>query len=86
MDANARVSNESVSVVYPNPSAGAFTFLSDVAAKYLIVTDANGLVVYENKAIDNTVPLQFGSELRHGIYILKVVTDEGVTNTRLIKN
>jgi uncharacterized repeat protein (TIGR03803 family) len=85
-DASARISTESISQAYPNPSVGAFTLRNDAGVKSIVVTDASGIVVYENKVIDNTTSLQFGGELKRGVYILKVVTDEGVTTSRLIKN
>jgi hypothetical protein len=72
--------------VYPNPSEQAFTLmsLSDRVIS-VVVTDVNGKVVYESRVVKADLPLQLGSDLQRGIYLLKVKTEKNMKTYRIIK-
>jgi hypothetical protein len=72
--------------VYPNPSSNTFTMEAGQTVVHAItVSDMNGNVLYEKRNPDTEKSLQFGGELRTGIYILRVRTPGGVKMVRLVK-
>jgi hypothetical protein len=72
--------------LYPNPSSNTFTMDAGQTVIHAIsVSDMNGTVLYENNNPGTEEPLQFGGDLKNGIYILKVRTQGGVRMERLVK-
>jgi uncharacterized repeat protein (TIGR03803 family) len=82
--------NVNVDGAYPNPSNYAFNLspLKTETDKIIsvIVTNANGTIVYENKNVDVVTTLQFGHDLPRGVYFLKTKTQKDVRTSRLVKN
>jgi uncharacterized repeat protein (TIGR03803 family) len=72
--------------IYPNPSSNTFTLEAGPTVIHAIsVSDMNGTVLYENNNPGTEQPLQFGEDLKNGIYILSVRTPGGVRMVRLVK-
>ncbi len=70
--------------VYPNPGNGQLTITSNVEIISLTVYSAEGRMI---KSLDNNIQsgdLNLNLELQKGWYLLKVVTDKGVMNQKII--
>jgi hypothetical protein len=72
------VENESVSfTVYPNPTSNEFTFSMTDGADYdVIIYDLVGKKVATLSKVSNG--LQFGSELKSGVYLAQVMKDNNI--------
>jgi len=76
--------------IYPNPNTGTFKIkaeLSSVKALDVVIYDINGRVVYSNQFTDQkiyneTIDLNHVSK---GIYVVKMITEEGFTTQRVVK-
>lgn len=71
--------------VFPNPTNSLLTIEnnSNVAIDTTQITDMNGRIVKEIKGITNQINI---SELKTGVYFLKITTDQGTGTTKIIKN
>jgi uncharacterized repeat protein (TIGR03803 family) len=72
---------------YPNPFENATTVEMQAAVTEsvrMILTDLDGTVLHEQVSATNT-PVQFGHQLRRGIYILKVIRGSEISVYRLVK-
>lgn len=67
--------------IYPNPSNDFITIDSDVQIERVSVIAADGKVMIEQKG--NTVDV---SNLMTGVYLVNVMTSEGYSQTRFVKN
>lgn len=79
--------NENSSVlisIYPNPSNGSFTInFNTTVAGTITVTDLNGKVLLEEAVNNETLNLDL-SALANGNYILKITTEFGVNQQRIV--
>ncbi len=67
--------------IYPNPSQGFITLFSATIIENVVVWDMAGNYIFEITDTDNTIDL---NQLNSGIYLLKLKTNEGVFNKKLI--
>lgn len=75
--------------VFPNPSNGIFRLVSDLNNKNYetIVTSADGKQIIEKTFHSNVNEIEIDlSYQAYGIYVLTVITDNDITNFKLIKN
>jgi hypothetical protein len=68
-------------MVYPNPVKDQLNIVSNGNITKIIITDANGKVVYNG--LNQTVNF---SSFSKGVYFVKVETAQGTSNTKFIKN
>jgi hypothetical protein len=68
-------------MIYPNPAKDVLNVATNGTFSKVTITDFSGKTVYSgsNQAVDI-------SKLSSGVYSVKVETNEGVTNTKFIKN
>jgi hypothetical protein len=72
--------------VSPNPSKGIFYLnLNDVNASSFEVFSVLGAKVSSNKVNSQNVMIDL-SNFKNGVYLLKVISEEGIFTTRLVKN
>ena len=76
---------EEVISVFPNPSNGVFTVTGTVAGSDLRVTDLAGKTLFQKAADDGKTELDIGN-LKEGIYLLKLRTNERIQTKKIIKN
>ena len=76
---------EEVISVFPNPSNGVFTVTGTVAGSDLRVTDLAGKTLFQKAADDGKTELDIGN-LKEGIYLLKMRTNERIQTKKIIKN
>ncbi len=72
---------ESVSV-YPNPVKDILHFNTQEPVTKITIYDVAGRIVSSNAVLENKVDL---STLKTGNYILKIYTEKGIVNTKLVK-
>jgi len=71
--------------LYPNPSNSEFTLnITGVNNYSVYVYSVSGQLVISDNV--STSSYRFGSDLNSGLYVLKVVSDSGVYQSRIIKN
>ena len=72
--------------VYPNPAKDMITISNDVNAVVSIIeiTDLNGRIV-KTKSLDATQGQISTSDLATGVYMMKIVTDQGTATKKIIK-
>jgi hypothetical protein len=71
--------------VYPNPTNGVFTVnISDVKATSIAVYNAVGEEVYQAKCNGNNAVIDLKNNAK-GVYFIKVVTNDGILNQRVVK-
>lgn len=77
-----------IPAAFPNPSYDRFTLAFSEADDAISVTvsNASGIVVYENKNLIPGTSLSFGETFGRGVYFLKVRTRNDVKTSRLVKN
>jgi len=68
--------------IYPNPTNLEFTINSEYKIETIVIIDNVGKTVKTVTTRNNTINV---SDLTSGIYFLKIETDEGLINTKLIK-
>jgi hypothetical protein len=77
-------SEQSVPVnVYPNPTKGIFNVEGEGIRK-IEVMDAYGLVIFSKEVDKGILQIDLGGRAA-GAYLLRVVTDKGVTTKKLVK-
>ena len=76
---------EEVISVFPNPSNGVFTVTGTVAGSDLRVTDLAGKTLFQKAADEGTTDIDIGN-LKEGIYLLKMRTNERMQTKKIIKN
>ncbi len=76
---------EEVISVFPNPSNGFFTVTGTVAGSDLRVTDLAGKTLFQKAADDGKTDIDIGN-LKEGIYLLKMRTNERIQTKKIIKN
>ena len=76
--------NESITTfsVYPNPVKNMLNFKTEELVTKVEVYDIAGRILSSNSVSENKVDL---SKLRTGNYILKIYTQKGIINTKIIK-
>ncbi len=71
--------------VYPNPTNGVFTVnISDVKATSIAVYNTVGEEVYQAKCNGNNAVVDLKNNAK-GVYFIKVVTNDGILNQRVVK-
>jgi hypothetical protein len=71
--------------VSPNPFDVSFTTeIKTRAEAHVVLVDMSGRVLYDEKTMGNTA-IQLGNNLASGLYFLKVISEESVTITRVMK-
>jgi uncharacterized repeat protein (TIGR03803 family) len=71
---------------YPNPSRNGFNLNADPSEiKSIVVTEANGNIVYRFHNQNGQLPEQIGSDLSQGVYFLTVQTSTGMQTLRVVK-
>lgn len=79
--------NDVVSSVYPNPFTSTLTLVgADLINAEVIFTDINGKVLSVEMEASNDKVVISTSDVAKGIYLVKVVTNNGSTVKRVIKN
>lgn len=68
--------------IYPNPVKDFLNFKTEKNISKVEVYDISGRILSSNSVRDNTIDL---SELKTGNYFLKLFTEKGITNTKIIK-
>ena len=68
--------------VYPNPVKDILNFKTDYNILKVEIYDIAGRIVSSNSVSENKIDL---SELKTGNYILKLYTEKGIINTKIIK-
>lgn len=68
--------------VYPNPVKNMLQFKTEAAILKVEVYDITGRIISSKSINENKIDL---SELKTGNYILKLYTEKGITNTKIIK-
>ena len=82
--ANARVFTEGVTV-YPNPAEGLVKVnIADIAGASVRIYDVKGVVVKSLKVNSNYTEIDI-TNLKSGMYIMKVVTDNASIQKRFVK-
>jgi hypothetical protein len=72
--------------VYPNPSKGIFYFETEkFNVNYWIVSDLSGKTIYTNNQLNGRSGVVDITEMKSGVYLLHVYTNEGVKTQKLIK-
>lgn len=73
--------------LYPNPSSGRVTISSpDAAMKQVLILDMQGRLLQQHAvAAAHTTELDLAT-LPEGMYIVRINTNQGIVNTRLVKN
>jgi hypothetical protein len=73
--------NKTGVMVYPNPVQNMLNIASNGTILSVTITDANGKVVFNGntKSVDIT-------GLSRGVYFVSVVTAQGTSNTKFVKN
>ena len=85
-DAMNRVSTTNGLVIYPNPTGAALTVESASPIREITVYDLSGRVIMTVGG-NGTAPCTINvTSLHSGIYILRVVTENGVETGRFVKN
>lgn len=75
--------NESITV-YPNPSNGNFTINSETPLKNISVANLTGQIVYSSTIDKNSLTIDL-SEMKNGVYILKLEGENVQFTHRIIK-
>lgn len=81
------VKTNSVNIkIYPNPSSGIFTidFNGIVNRKSILLYDLKGKRIISHQNSDNEYQIDLAG-FSNGIYLLRVTTDQGTINSKLIK-
>lgn len=84
------VSNNDITI-FPNPTEGKITVNSTQKLKTVRIFDLKGLIIFENRIIDNenqdnsSVNVDL-SELMNGVYFVQSVIGETVTTYKVVKN
>lgn len=68
--------------VYPNPNSGIFQLTNSLNATWIEVFDAMGKLLISQKQSGSTIDI---SELPAGVYVLKVISEEEVYSTQVVK-
>ena len=69
--------------IYPNPSSESFRVNSLTKNALLIITDINGIEIFTRQVADNeSISI---NNLLKGVYIVKIITNEGTVERKLIK-
>jgi hypothetical protein len=69
--------------IYPNPARDQFHILNDVSAEASVnIYDLQGKMIMSQQVNDNTVDV---SNLAHGIYIIKLINNDKIVISRLVK-
>lgn len=68
--------------IYPNPASNVLYVETSDAIKYIEIINATGAMIMRHRAIDNTSTLNI-SGLPNGIYMVKIITNEGTDIRRL---
>ena len=71
--------------VYPNPASEFIRIESDNTLQQVELYDFGGRLLRSVNASENKIQLSI-DQLQKGIYLLKIRTDKGITNNRIIKN
>jgi hypothetical protein len=72
--------------VYPNPSRDGFNLSVDPSElRSVVMTEANGNIVYQYQNRTGQLPERFGSGLARGVYFLRIQTAAGVQTLRVVK-
>jgi len=74
--------------IYPNPGEGVFNLSStdNLFINRVLIVSANGMVVSQVSVNANTNAVSFDiSGLPGGVYIARVISEQGVSNHRFIK-
>ncbi|QDP86030.1 T9SS type A sorting domain-containing protein [Chryseobacterium sp. SNU WT5] len=82
------VAKEEKLTIYPNPSKSNFTLRVENSSSQfgdMEVIDISGKVVYSASTVDLSLPLVFGDQLVAGIYIVRVITAQKTTVSKVIK-
>ncbi len=83
-DVSEIINNESVFSLYPNPATGIFQLNFQTPNKKVItVLDLNGRKILTTKTNEEKISLDLTTQPK-GVYFIKVVTDIGVQNQKLI--
>jgi hypothetical protein len=71
--------------LYPNPVQDVLKIRneSDSTINSVSITDNNGRVVLNTTSFENGIDV---SALQNGIYFVKIATDKGTSNQKMIKN
>lgn len=69
-------------VVYPNPVNNILNFKTELNISKIEVYDIAGRILSSNSVFENKIDL---SELKTGNYILKLYTEKGIMNTKIMK-
>lgn len=85
-EVNSVITNKSVNMtIYPNPTTGQLTVISDEVIELLEIVDVNGKVVYKSKFLTLNSELDI-SHLSKGIYYIKATHSNGtVSQQKLMK-
>ena len=75
---------QNTTVVYPNPSNGVFN-IEGMGIRKVEVVDSFGRIILSNEVEDDFLKINLGDRAA-GVYLLRVVTDNGIVNKRVIKN
>ena len=68
-------------MIYPNPVKNSLNIVTNGTVSNISITDFSGKVVY--KGMSQSIDI---SALSNGVYFVRVVTSQGISNTKFIKN
>lgn len=77
--------NEQGIVVYPNPSQGNFSIRTDwIGETSLRIIDLDGKMIYQEEFVSNGSSRDFSLlGISSGIYLIEIITEKGISTTRL---
>jgi hypothetical protein len=78
------LANDAITV-FPNPSKGLFIVAGTSAGSDLLVTDLAGKTLFHKTAEEGKTEIDIGN-LKEGIYLLKITTNERIQTNKIIKN
>jgi hypothetical protein len=70
--------------VYPNPSTGILTIAASELIDHVYVTDLTGKLVTEAAGTDSKLDIDL-SAYASGTYLLRIVTESGVHDVKVVK-
>ncbi len=73
---------ENVVSIYPNPTKGKVVIQSEIQGKYILF-DSMGRTVAQGEVIENVI--SDISEENNGVYLLKVISEDGISVQRIMK-
>ena len=69
--------------IFPNPAKDNISIRSDLKIEQLIIYNQMGQLVYQTQPTDNTLNVDV-SDLEHGIYFIRVQTNEGAMLQKIV--